>query len=1011
MISQNNRRVKTALALFLACAALLLCAVAGTAAAKPSGLTYGSVIPTDASCKTYVDKYNFSGDSGTMYFWRSSKGKTNAMYVIEIANSAKEQIRYFKSPYGDAGEKPFAIPWTFKDTPSGTYYGKCYTYLEDKGEVVEDTVREFTIRIDRMSGKTTIPKAVANVTGGIKVTWTAVPTAKKYEILRKAPGQKYWKVYATVGSKATSYTDAGVTAGKTYKYSLRAVDGSFKTKYSGKGLSLLRLTTVNITSVGPGSNGLPILRWKQVTGANGYYVYRKGGALNETSWKRIATIKKGTTVSYTDKTANSSDWPYQYVITAYSGSAKSAFAGAVSFDFIPAVRLGGVYRAYGGLKVTWAASPMKLDHYNVYRKAPGEKYWKYIGRTATTAFTDTKVSNGSTYKYTVRGVSANNAGAYDTAGISRKFVAAPTVSAVTFNAAENAVVRWTAVSGATQYRVYRKINNAKSWTQIAALKSTKTAYTDTVAKTPGATYTYTVVAYNGTTTSAYSNARTYMFLKMPVVTLATAATADKPCGVTVTWTASKGAASYTVYRKQEGATSWTALKTGLKTLTYTDTTCESGVRYEYTARAFNGSYKSLFEGKSIVALAAPAISKITIQESGTSVIWEAVPGAKIYSLYKRAVTANAWTKVESTTGTSLIDPEATVNNAVDAYYRVEAQSGTLTNSLPDGSPNFYCAESFTADIVYENPDDPTDTDGYPQVVLNAEQAASALTITVSKNGGDPAMLMQVNAAATISNLTDENVALGDVCTYTLTTVKKGLLPGSVTVTAALKLPVPALTVKGVYADNGSYAALAWNAVQNATEYEVYRRTASSAWEKLAMVPATSTLAYKDVSVALDVEYYYSVKAVATDDRGSSFDENGMPVTVYTPLDYVTGISAELDQETPTTVHLKWDAQKNVAGYNVFRVRNADGAVTDWDKPLATVSGTAYDDAALNIGKYTYTVVAVPQEEGRTARVNNTGATVTVLDITYVNLDEIPDMNGDNRVDALDVRDYRASLIA
>ena len=80
-------------------------------------------------------------------------------------------------------------------------------------------------------------------------------------------------------------------------------------------------------------------------------------------------------------------------------------------------------------------------------------------------------------------------------------------------------------------------------------------------------------------------------------------------------------------------------------------------------------------------------------------------------------------------------------------------------------------------------------------------------------------------------------------------------------------------------------------------------------------------------------------------------------------------------------------------------------------PIATVSGTAYDDTALNIGKYTYTVVAVPQEEGRTARVNNTGATVTVLDITYVNLEEIPDMNGDGSVDALDVHDYRASLIA
>ena len=420
------------------------------------------------------------------------------------------------------------------------------------------------------------------------------------------------------------------------------------------------------------------------------------------------------------------------------------------------------------------------------------------------------------------------------------------------------------------------------------------------------------------------------------------------------------------------------LKAGVTARTYTDTTCESGVLYEYTVRAFNGSYKSSFTGQSILALAAPVISKIMIQESGTAVSWIAVPGAKIYSLYKRSATATEWTKVESTTGTSLVDPDATVKNAVQSYYRVEAQSGTVTNSLANGSPNFYCAESFTATILYENPDKPNDTDGYPQIVLNAQQSADELTVTVSKNGGDPKMFMQSKSAASISNLIyPENVALGEVYTFTLTTAKKGLLSGSVTATAALKLPETELTtVKDVYADDNSYVQLNWNAVPNATEYEVYRRTASSAWEKLAMVEATSALTYKDVSVALDVEYFYSVKAVAADNRGSSFDETGKAVTVYTPLDYVTGIVAKADK---TTVHLSWDKLAGAAKYNVYRVQNAEGKVTDWGKPIATVEGTKYDDTKLTAGKYTYTVVGVaqPQETGRTARVNATGATVTV----------------------------------
>ena len=59
--------------------------------------------------------------------------------------------------------------------------------------------------------------------------------------------------------------------------------------------------------------------WKKVTGATGYYVYRND--------KKVATIKKAATVTYTDKGAKTNGTKYTYKIVPYaatgSGTAKT----------------------------------------------------------------------------------------------------------------------------------------------------------------------------------------------------------------------------------------------------------------------------------------------------------------------------------------------------------------------------------------------------------------------------------------------------------------------------------------------------------------------------------------------------------------------------------------------------------------------------------------------------------------------------------------------------------------
>lgn len=116
---------------------------------------YGQIVPTDSKLEARKTSFSFYGDKATLYFMRISKGKSDANYAIEIYSdkNCTKLIRSMSGEYTNKGNKPLAISWSFKNTPSGTYYGKCYTYISrDDGNVIDtDSVEKFTIKIDRLS--------------------------------------------------------------------------------------------------------------------------------------------------------------------------------------------------------------------------------------------------------------------------------------------------------------------------------------------------------------------------------------------------------------------------------------------------------------------------------------------------------------------------------------------------------------------------------------------------------------------------------------------------------------------------------------------------------------------------------------------------------------------------------------------------------------------------------------------------------------------------------------------
>ncbi len=163
-------------------------------------------------------------------------------------------------------------------------------------------------------------KSVSNIDGGVSVKWNPIVRGTGYYVYRKLSTDKNWTHIATVkGHKNSSYTDKKASSGKKYVYTVRPYKISVVGPYDTAGKGLLYLSRPTLKSTSTNTSSVKVT-WSKVSGAKGYYVYRKVSG----KWKKIATIKSGNTVSYTNKKlkANTS---YVYTVRAYNGNTLSGY--------------------------------------------------------------------------------------------------------------------------------------------------------------------------------------------------------------------------------------------------------------------------------------------------------------------------------------------------------------------------------------------------------------------------------------------------------------------------------------------------------------------------------------------------------------------------------------------------------------------------------------------------------------------------------------------------------------
>lgn len=240
-------------------------------------------------------------------------------------------------------------------------------------------------------------------------------------------------------------------------------------------------------------------------------------------------------------------------------------------------------------------------------------------------------------------------------------------------------ISWTAVEGASEYRIYRSATETGGYKKIADV--TDTVYTDTV--TTEATYYYKVAAMrlNEKGKRARGKVSAAQVIEVPSDIPQVTAVGDGTNGMTVQWSSVDGAQEYAVYRSTKKGKGYKKVTTTALT-SYTDIGAEPGSRYYYkvaAGRLVDGvmKYQAKSPAKSgWTAPSAPTGLTAAQAEGGIDLKWTAPKGATYYRVYRAVGSSTSYTlladKVKKNAYT-----DAEIAAGENYSYYVVAAHGTL----------------------------------------------------------------------------------------------------------------------------------------------------------------------------------------------------------------------------------------------------------------------------------------------------------------------------------------------
>lgn len=580
-----------------------------------------SFTPSKAGDYTFVVSAPFP--NGVLYYYQWRYGDFTVVDKPKNHSVSTDKTTYLRgetvtiTPSATGADYYAVSVWDGGDYGEGTnvYYNGHFT-----GSVSYRTETAGTYGIlcnafnegGRVSAKTTftvvdnILTAAVNADGSVALSWPDVNWNGYWGVFRNTePTFVNANIISRPDGNVCSWVDTTAEPGTTYYYMVQPHTSS------GAGV---KSNSVQVTTPTPPeapsfaavyASGKVNVAWNPVDGATKYTLYRREYNGSWSSWAAVRTNLTGTSCTDSSIVIGTE---YQYRMRAYNvmWSAYSDAVGVKTGITKPAAPDVTATFASGKVTVKWNAVS-GASKYALYRREYGSSWssWTAVSTSLTgTSYTDGSVAVGKVYQYRMKAY--NGTWSDYSASAEVKVISKPASPVFTVAYEDGSMhVVWNAVSGAKKYALYRSCYKNGAWTSwtIVNTRLTGTSYTDTAVE-EGYRYQYRMKAYNGLWSDYSANVNVYS-VSVPLEAPSVAAAAGSG-QITVVWGTVEGGVKYALYRAayengQWGK--WSALNTTIKgsITSYMDKNVQSGVKYQYRMKVFNGLWSAYSTSVTVTA--------------------------------------------------------------------------------------------------------------------------------------------------------------------------------------------------------------------------------------------------------------------------------------------------------------------------------------------------------------------------------------------------------------------------
>ena len=373
---------------------------------------------------------------------------------------------------------------------------------------VAGTYVEILLAVSPPDGDPTGLTATAISDTRIDLAWNDNSTNEDgFKIERSPNGTTGWTLIHTTAADVESYSNTGLTEATAYYYRVYAYTSVGDSAYTTDDALTYPAAPTSLDAVQAGSTQIDLTWTDNSAGETGFHIERS--ATGAGGWSVIGTNAANDT-TYSD-TGLSPGATWYYRVAAYNATGDSAYSNTDS-----ATTLNPPTGAPSGLTadatsssiilLNWTDGTTGETGFEVERSPNGSTGWTLIDTNPAndTSFSNTGLTEATTYYYRVRGVNADGSTSYSNTDDGLTYPAAPSVL-VAFAPDDTQIdLTWSDNSaGETGQKVERSADGSTGWTLIYTAAANAESYSNT-GLLPGATWYYRIGAYNASGTS-YSN--------------------------------------------------------------------------------------------------------------------------------------------------------------------------------------------------------------------------------------------------------------------------------------------------------------------------------------------------------------------------------------------------------------------------------------------------------------------------------------------------------------------------